>query len=651
MTSRLRTRTGHAARGARALYCAGVAGGPESHLPTIASLPAALFDALPLPAFALGADGRVIAWNAAAERAFGWPAAELLGRSPPFALPDARARLERAAQGAAEPSPAPLDLPFVARDGSPRRARLRASPLPEGAGAGAVFVDSCGVDRAELDRHDPDGSSLLQTVIDAIPTPIWFKTTDGIYRGCNLAFEQALGKRRDELVGHSVEAAGPQDLAAVYRSADRAVFESGGTQRYEGELRTGGGERRKVMFHKAAFRDRAGDVVGLAGALVDITELRRAEEELRRALDHARGAESRFSKLVESAPDLIVIHREGRVLFANGAMARLVGRSAADLAGTALLDWVHPDDRARLASRLRSSGHEPAMEGRVLAAGDRHAPVEFISIGLEMPDGPVRVAIGRDLSERKRAEDRLQRSDRLASLGTLAAGVAHELNNPLSFILGNSEWAIGRLRQGGDGDSLEEVIHALGDVVQGAHRMRVIVSDLRSAARDETATDTLAPVDLRRVVDFATQLTRAELRPRARLVVDTQRVPPVLGSETRLGQVLVNLLVNAAHAMPEDVAGRNEIRVRLRTEQGRRVAISVSDNGCGIPAAARPHLFEPFFTTKPVGEGTGLGLWVCHGIVAAHGGEIEVESAVGEGTTFHVLLPAQEPAAGTPSRA
>ncbi len=468
----------------------------------------------------------MIAWNAAAERAFGWPAAEVLGRSTPFASPATRALLERAALGTAESTSTPLDLPIVARDGSPRRARLAASPLPASAGRGAVFVDSCGVDRAELGQHDPYGSGLLQTVIDAIPTPIWFKTTDGIYRGCNLAFEQALGKRRDELIGHPVEAAGPKDLAAAYRSADRALFESGGTQFYEGELKNAKGDRRTVMFHKAAFRDRSGEVVGLAGALVDVTELRRAE-------------------------------------------------------------------------------------------------------------------------------DRLQRSDRLASLGTLAAGVAHELNNPLSFILANSEWAISRLRLGGGVAALEEVIRALGDVVQGAHRMRVIVSDLRSASRDETASDTLAPVDLRRVVDFATQLTRAELRPRARLVVDTQRVPPVFGSETRLGQVLVNLLVNAAHAMPDDVAGRNEIRVRLRAEQGTRVAISVSDNGCGIPPDARPHLFEPFFTTKAVGQGTGLGLWVCHGIVAAHGGEIEVESAVGEGTTFHVRLPAQEPvagAAGTPSQ-
>jgi signal transduction histidine kinase len=173
--------------------------------------------------------------------------------------------------------------------------------------------------------------------------------------------------------------------------------------------------------------------------------------------------------------------------------------------------------------------------------------------------------------------------------------------------------------------------------------MKVIVSDLKSAARDETAIEAPAPVDLRRVVRFATQVAGAELRRRARLIVETEEVPPVSGSETRLGQVLVNLLVNAAHAVPDGDPRRNEIRVRVRRIGDGRVSLSVGDNGHGIPDEARPYLFEPFFTTKPVGEGTGLGLWVCQGIVTAHGGEIQVESTVGVGTTFHVLLPAQGP--------
>jgi signal transduction histidine kinase len=189
---------------------------------------------------------------------------------------------------------------------------------------------------------------------------------------------------------------------------------------------------------------------------------------------------------------------------------------------------------------------------------------------------------------------------------------------------------------------VDEVVRALGDVVQGARRMRVIVSDLRSAARDETVVDTLTPVDLRRVVDFAVQLTGEEIRRRARLLIEADEVPPVLGSETRLGQVLVNLLVNAAHAVPDGDKARNVVRVRLRREADDRLSLAVSDNGSGISAAARAHLFEPFFTTKPIGEGTGLGLWVCHGIVASHGGQIEVESAPGEGTTFRVLLPTAE---------
>jgi two-component system NtrC family sensor kinase len=618
----------------------GLGGDPED--PLSQPLSCSLFDALPIPAFAVDSACRAIAWNAAAERAYGWSRAEVLDEAAPFASAAARAVLARAAASVRAGEARHFDLPFVARDGSSRRARIQGAGFAlDGEPGGIVFVDSGGIDRSDLERRDPFESDLLQTVLDAIPTPIWFKTIDGIYRGCNLAFEQALGKTRDELIGKTVAAAGPSRITGVYRNADTALFASGGTQRYEGELQTGEGELRRVEFHKAVFRDQSGSVIGLAGTLIDITDLRRTEEDLRRALEVVHHAESRFSQLVEASPDLVFIHREGRFLYANPSFATLAGRSAAELAGTSVLDWVHPEDRPALRERLRASGRLHAMEGRLVGAGGRVTPVEFISAEVQMPDGPARVSIGRDLTERKRAEDRLHRADRLAALGTLAAGVAHELNNPLSFVLSNAEWAVERLTRtaGPSACELTEVVRALGDVVQGAQRMKVIVSDLRTAARDESASDTLAAIDLRRVVEFAAQLTGGELRRRARLVVDADPVPPVFGSETRLGQVLVNLLVNAAHAMPAEGLDRNEIRVRLRPEPDGRVSISVSDNGCGIADSVRPRLFEPFFTTKPVGEGTGLGLWVCHGIVAAHGGEIEVESELGKGTTFRVLLP------------
>jgi PAS domain S-box-containing protein len=514
-------------------------GGPERDLPSKTTLTSALFDSLPAAAFALSADGRVTAWNRAASRTFGWSADEVLGQRTPFASDAVREVLERVAAG--EPgADVTLELAFAARDGSARRARLRSAPCAAGPGAcGAVFVDAGGVDRTELERSDPFESTVLQRVLDAIPTPVWFKTTDGIYRGCNVAFEQALGKRRDQLIGRSVEATGPTRITSVYRSADEALFESGGTQTYEGELLRWDGSVRRVAFHKAAFRDSAGNVIGLAGALVDITDLRRTEEELRSALE-----------------------------------------------------------------------------------------------------------------EQRRAQEAARRADRLASLGTLAAGVAHELNNPLAYVLANAEWAVGQLERWPIAREVDGLVRALTDVIQGARRMKVIVSDLKSAARDETAIEAPAAIDLRRVVRFATQVAGAELRRRARLVIETEEVPAVSGSETRLGQVLVNLLVNAAHAMPDGDPRRNEIHVRVRRAADGRVAISVADNGSGIPDEARPHLFEPFFTTKPVGEGTGLGLWVCRGIVTAHGGEIEVESTVGVGTTFHVLLPAQEAGrqADAPSR-
>ena len=262
-----------------------------------------------------------------------------------------------------------------------------------------------------------------------------------------------------------------------------------------------------------------------------------------------------------------------------------------------------------------------------------------------MAGRPVRVGIGRDLTERTQAQERLARAQRLAAIGTLAAGVAHELNNPLTFVLSNVELVADGLRRlrGApmDADGWDESIHALDDALEGAERMRVIVRDLRTMARaDDSGTGS---VDVRKLLEYAANLASTEVRPRARLVWDVADVPRVRGSEGRLGQVFVNLIVNAAHAIPEGRPESHVIRLAAATGPDGRVAISVSDTGAGIAPENLSRIFDPFFTTKPAGLGTGLGLWVCHNIVAAFGGALDVTSEVGHGTTFRVLLPAAGP--------
>jgi PAS domain S-box-containing protein len=488
-----------------------------------------------------------------------------------------------------------------------------------------------------------DEARRLQAVLDAIPAPIFFKDLHRAYLGCNTAFERYLGISRQQLAGKTVFDIAPPDLAQSYRAADDALFEGGGAQIYESRVEWADGSRRDVIFHKAAIRDEAGRVTGIAGAMLDVTEQRAAERSLQQALEAARSTEASFRQLVESVPDLVVIEDAGRIVYVNPAMLATLGRPLEAVVGSSPREWVHPDDLPGLDPWLSRPGPIPPREFRLRSADGGWLLVEFLAIGIEMSGRPVRVAIGRDLTERREAQERLARAQRLAAVGTLAAGVAHELTNPLTFVLSNVELVASQLRRlrgaPPDADGWDEALYALDDALEGAERMRIILRDLRTMARDDAAS---GPVEVRKILEYAANLAWNEVRTRARLTWDVGDVPPVRGSECRLGQVFLNLLVNAAHAIPEGQPEAHAIRLAAAPQPDGKVAISVTDTGAGIPPEHLPRIFDPFFTTKPVGLGTGLGLWVCHAIVSALGGSLDVSSEVGRGTTFRVVLPAAE---------
>jgi signal transduction histidine kinase/ActR/RegA family two-component response regulator len=255
-----------------------------------------------------------------------------------------------------------------------------------------------------------------------------------------------------------------------------------------------------------------------------------------------------------------------------------------------------------------------------------------------------------DVTEQRRMRTRLQMADRLAAVGTLAAGVAHEINNPLAYVLGNVEHSLetlGDLRVGVEegrttlSDAarvLKETCDALAEASTGAERVRDIVRDLKVFSR--AGVDERRPTDVKRVVQGAVNLAGQEIRRRARLRLELADVPTVIGSESRLSQVVVNLLLNAAQAIPEGRPDENEVAVSTRVDGGGRVVVEVRDTGCGIPPAQQKAIFDPFYTTKPVGVGTGLGLAICHGIVTSLGGEIDLESDAGKGAAFRISLPA-----------
>jgi signal transduction histidine kinase len=303
-------------------------------------------------------------------------------------------------------------------------------------------------------------------------------------------------------------------------------------------------------------------------------------------------------------------------------------------------------------SAMRAGAHDYVLKGdltRLPAAVER-----------EVRERSVR-------AERAKIREQLIISDRMASAGTLAAGVAHEINNPLGVAMANLDFVFETLaglapgphdESAGPADApdpswggwnrLQGLDEPLRDIGEALRRIRDIVRDVKLFSRPQD--EKTGAVDVRRVIESSVRMARNEIRHRARLVEDYRPVPLVNANESRLGQVVLNLVVNAVQAMPDGRGDGNVLRVATRTRDDGKVVIEVSDTGSGIPRAHLERIFDPFFTTKAVGVGTGLGLAICHRIVAELDGTIEVDSEVGKGTTFSVVLPfAQDGAATRPA--
>jgi PAS domain S-box-containing protein len=344
-----------------------------------------------------------------------------------------------------------------------------------------------------------------------------------------------------------------------------------------------------------------------------------------------RESEEKLRALCDATDESIIIHDGTHVLFTNTAAEKLYGEGS--LAGRRLTDFVAPESLPIVFENV-SKGNDGAYELRGRRADGSTFPGQVQVRTITYRGERYRVVAVTDITARKEMELRLALADRMASLGTLAAGVAHEINNPLTFVMGNIDVALGALEGGAEGAS-SAMRDALLDARLGAERVRKIVEQMRAFSR--ASEETAGPVDLARVVRDAAALANGELRHRAQLRLELEDVPPVTGTEARLGQVALNLIVNAAQAIDEGHAEANEVVVRARREGASHVALSVSDTGRGIAPELRTRVFDPFVTTK--GAGTGLGLSIVHTIVTSFGGTIDVESELGHGSTFRVRLP------------
>lgn len=375
--------------------------------------------------------------------------------------------------------------------------------------------------------------------------------------------------------------------------------------------------------------------------------LRAAEAARRESAERAEAlasSESRFRTLIEGVPDGLIADRDGRLVYANPRAHALLDSDASTLVGESFLDCVHRDERAAI-MELRSAlvqGGEPSavQEVRLLRRDGRTVYAELVALGMSFDGAPSIVTMLRDNTDRRELRAQLVLADRMASVGTLAAGAAHELNNPLTLVMNNAQVLVERTRRRRDGwnaADLVEVGEILEEIKVGAERVRHVVKELETFSRADSKTG--GATDLRHALATSVRMVTNQIRHRARLIEHIEATPLVDADDARLGQIFVNLLVNAAQAIPEGHMEQHEIHVRSGTLPNGHAFVEISDNGRGIAPQTLPRIFDPFFTTRPVGEGAGLGLSICHSIVTALGGTISLQSELDKGTTVRISLP------------
>jgi PAS domain S-box-containing protein len=535
----------------------------------------------------------------------------------------------------------------------------------------------------EQERH------LLHTLMDNLPEGIYFKDAAGRFLRVNKAQARWLGLHDPaEAVGKTDYDFFADEHARQARADEQEVMRTGTPLVGKEEKETWpDGRETWVLTSKLPLRDRQGKVVGTFGISRDITRRKRSEEErarllareqearreLETVLASLRRSEARFRRLFESSIIGVVVgDLSGRLTDANDAFLAMTGYDRADLP----LRWdgplTPPEYRAldqQAVAQLRATGVVTPYEKEFVRKDGGRVPV-LLGAALLEGSADQGVCFVLDMTERNRMRALVNQTDKLASIGLLSAGIAHEINNPLAYVSNNLtvldkclrglaalvdvyEGAQGRLAEAdpeaaGRAAALAEEIdlpyvratvgRVLGRTAEGVRRITRIIQALRGIARTDPGA--MEAVNAEDLVEMSLEMVRGRMKQSGiALEVECPAGLTLHCSATQVSQVLLNLLVNAVQAVESADRGEaGKVRLAARTE-GREAVIEVADNGCGIDPHDLPRIFDPFFTRKPVGEGTGLGLSISHGIVTGHGGRIEVDSRVGAGSTFRVYLP------------
>jgi hypothetical protein len=620
----------------------------------------ALLEAAPDAMICAGRDGRIALVNAQAERLFGYPRDELIGQPVEILVPD-DARDSHPGHRAgymADPQPRPMgaevQLAGRRRDGTTFPAEISLSAIDTDEG---ILVTAAVRDVTER-RVAAETTARLASIVQSSYDAVVGKNLDQVVTSWNPGAERLYGYTAEEMIG--------QHIAGVLSAEDRErevrlhIMVAAGKQveHYQARRVRKDGTLVTVALTLSPIADDRGVIIGVSTVGRDVTEQRRAQD--------------RFTGLLEAAPDAMVCAgRDGRIALVNAQAERLFGYTRDELIGQPM-EILVPDD-ARDSHPGHRAGYMADPQPRPMGAGMQLAgrrrdgttfPAEISLSAIDTEEGILVTAAVRDVSERlenqaererlltqaerDRLERQLHQSQRLESLGQLAGGVAHDFNNLLGVISNYAAFASEQLASEQATLNLADIRDDISQVEQAAERAASLTHQLLAFARQEVIQP--RALNLSDVVNGVEQLLLRTLGEHVELITDLAgQLCPVLADPGQIEQVLVNLAVNARDAMPQ--GGKLTIQTvmadvgepaatQLSLEPGRYVTLKVSDTGTGIPPHILDRVCEPFFSTKPKGEGSGLGLATVYGIITQAGGQLQIFSEAGLGTTCTAYLPA-----------
>ncbi len=490
---------------------------------------------------------------------------------------------------------------------------------------------------AELEHQIEQLGTRFESIFQNSPSAIFLKDLYGRFLLVNRRFSEWYGIAERDAIGRLTHDLFSKEMADAYMAHDREVIETRSVVSQEREIRLDDGGRRPVVATKFPIYDSAGELVGVGTIVADITERKEIEEALRRSNEQ-------YLLLTDLSPDAVFVHVDGKIVFANPAMARLLGVPSANrLIGMEALNVTHPEhheDIRKKRDTIRDSGR-PAEQVRLRYQSFSGAAVEVESTASPTKwDGrDAYLVVARDLTERKAMEEQLAQAQKMEALGQLTGGVAHDFNNLLLVIQGNADLLETRAAE--HANLTQPILRA---VQRGADlTQRLLAFSRRQTLRSEAV--------------FLGELSSAMHELLVRTLGETVEIeitaPEGLWAATAdRGQVenaLLNLAINARDAMPNGGkltielanAHLDEAFVSDNPEAmvGDYVALAVSDTGLGMSPDVMSHAFEPFFTTKEVGKGSGLGLSMIYGFAKQSGGHVTLHSEQGRGTTVTLYLP------------